>query len=106
MVSRRRRALLSRCLCAACAAPCQDGMADAEQSVALNFGGDTSIQVPAGAQIIVSIDKDSFSSPGDSIAKVAIRQAEERTKLVVECASLVKRMTQLDEEMAQYDEWQ
>lgn len=74
-------------------------------NMALNVG-ETSIQVPAGSHVTVSFDNDVVLANKDSIAKVAMRQAEERTKLVVECASLVKRMAQLDEEMVQYDEWQ
>jgi len=88
------------------AAPCQDGMEGTEKSYTLNLGGDTSIQVPAGAHVIVSIDDDAVPGMDGHMARVALRQAEERTKLVVECASLVKRMAQLDEEMAQYNEWQ
>ena len=35
-------------------------------------------------------------------ASVALRQAEERTRLVVDCAGLVKRMEQLDFEIVGY----
>lgn len=40
------------------------------------------------------------------LSKVVLRQAEERTQLVVDCAGLVRRLEQLDAEIAEYDQWQ
>jgi len=40
------------------------------------------------------------------LSKVVLRQAEERTQLVVDCAGLVRRLEQLDSEIAEYDQWQ
>lgn len=39
-------------------------------------------------------------------ASLVLRQAEERTKLVVDCAGLVRRLEELDAEIAEYDQWQ
>lgn len=41
-----------------------------------------------------------------SLSSVALRQAAARTQLVVDCAGLVRRIQQLDQEVAQYDQWQ
>eukprot|EP00930_Biecheleria_cincta_P008103 TRINITY_DN109466_c0_g1_i1.p1 TRINITY_DN109466_c0_g1~~TRINITY_DN109466_c0_g1_i1.p1 ORF type:complete len:531 (-),score=124.21 TRINITY_DN109466_c0_g1_i1:118-1710(-) len=40
------------------------------------------------------------------LTKIVLRQAEERTQLVVDCAGLVRRLEQLDAEIAEYDQWQ
>lgn len=41
-----------------------------------------------------------------SLSRVALRQAEARTQLVVDCAGLVRRFEELDVEAALWDQWQ
>jgi len=87
-------------------------------SIQLTSGQETTIQLAKNPDGTIRVTKaaaeprwQSGAGPrgafyaSEHMARVALRQAEERTRLLVECVTLMKTVEALDQEMLRYSDW-